>query len=143
MTSSCRVFHDYKSLPCPKKRLLRTAGKIERGENTGIKRVVNVVLCSDYKIRKLNLAYLGKDCATDVIAFPFKDKDLRGELYISLQRAKAQASRFGLTYESEVARLRVDGFLHRLGYDHGTTRERLKMESREARYCCLSKSGSA
>ena len=90
-------------------------------------------------IRRLNRLYLGRDRATDVMAFTLGDRDMLGEVYISLDRAAAQSRRFGLTYEEEVERLLVHGVIHLLGFDHRTPRERAKMDSRERRYCVLSR----
>jgi len=130
-------FHDLPSFPFPKKRLLRLSAELAKGERLIASRRVNVVLCSDQKIRRLNGTYRRKEKPTDVLAFPFNDNDLLGEIYISLQRAAVQAPRYGLTYGQELERLLVHGLLHLRGYDHRSRRQRMKMQARERRYCCL------
>ncbi len=97
-------------------------------------RAVNIILCSDYKIRKLNRKYRKIDRATDVLSFPFEDDDLLGEVYISLQRAAVQARRYNVPYADEVNRLFIHGLAHLLGFDHNTEKERKKMELYEKRY---------
>jgi probable rRNA maturation factor len=93
-------------------------------------------LCSDFKIRKLNAEYRGKDRITDVLSFPFKEKDLLGEIYISLQRADVQARRFAISYEGEIERLFLHGLFHLHGYDHTNAKNRRTMEAKENLYWC-------
>jgi probable rRNA maturation factor len=137
------VFQASRTLQAPRKRLDQVAAAIIKGENLPASCSVNVILCSDAAIRRLNREYLGKDRPTDVMAFTLKDAGLLGEVYISLERARVQAPRFGLTYNQEVVRLLVHGAVHLLGYDHETAVEKALMEKREARYCKLGHEGRA
>jgi probable rRNA maturation factor len=114
--------------------MLKTARAVYRGEKVDGGAPTTVVLCSDYMIRKLNRQYRNKDEATDVLAFPFGDLDLLGEVYISLQRAKVQARRYGVTYDEELRRLLIHGLLHLMGYDHIKKRDREVMEAQERTY---------
>ena len=132
-----RFFNDCPTYSLPKKALLQTARKLVRGEKLKSGQMVDVIICSAYKIRKLNNAYRGKDRVTDVLSFCFNDNDLLGEIYICAQRATAQARRCGLTYTQEMQRLLVHGFIHLLGYDHRAKAQTKRMREREARYCCL------
>ncbi len=133
-TKQVLLFHDYDRLDLPRRAVQEAAKRIIREENVPKSCTINVVFCSDYKIRKLNRQYREMDKPTDVLSFPFGDEDLLGEIYISLQRAKVQSRRFGLTYEEEVVRLFVHGFLHLLGYRHKRAEERTIMEAREEHY---------
>ncbi len=128
------IHHQYESLPSPAAALQKMGKKILKKENILTGRTVSVVLCSDYMIKKLNSNYRKKEKATDVLSFCFDDDDLLGEIYISLQRAKVQARRFGLTYDDEVMRLFVHGIVHLLGYDHIKAKDRSAMESKEKQY---------
>lgn len=129
-----QFFHDYSALPVPLKRLQATTDAIIHEKKLNSKKQVNVIFCSDYKIRTLNNEYRKKNKPTDVLSFPFDDKDLLGEIYISLQRAAVQARRFKVSYADEVNRLFVHGLFHLLGYNHLTEKERLAMESLERRF---------
>jgi probable rRNA maturation factor len=131
----CAVIHDYTRLPCPRAALTAAATRIAAAEDGRRRRAVNCICCSDYKIRKLNRDYRTIDRATDVLAFPFDEPDFLGEIYISLQRAAVQARRYGHSYDQELLRLFVHGYLHLLGYDHHDEKQRRRMEEREARYC--------
>jgi probable rRNA maturation factor len=128
------IIHQYRPLPCPAKPLRETAAAVYCGENINKNEAVTLILCSDYAIRKLNRQYRKIDRATDVLSFPFGDPDLLGEIYISLQRAKIQAKRYGLTYNKELKRLLIHGLLHLIGYDHHKKAEKTAMEAKERYY---------
>ena len=129
-----KIIHQYRTLPCPAKLLRETAAAIYRGENISKNEATTLILCSDYIIRKLNHRYRKIDRATDVLSFPFGDPDLLGEIYISPQRAKIQAKRYGLTYNEELKRLLIHGLLHLIGYDHHKKADKEAMEAKEQYY---------
>jgi len=78
---------------------------------------VNVVLADDSLLRELNLRYRGIDAPTDVLSFPYEEKDLLGEVIISLDTCERQAKEKGWSFEKELATLVVHGVLHLLGFD--------------------------
>jgi probable rRNA maturation factor len=84
-------------------------------------------------IKKLNSAYRGKDCITDVLSFAedFKnfvdlptDRKYLGEIVICVSSAKKQASDLRCSLKNEVARLLVHGLTHLVGYDHEGTSQK-------------------
>jgi probable rRNA maturation factor len=101
--------------------------KILRKEKS--KGPVDITLMSDDEIRRINLKFRGKDKPTDVLAFPYPEENILGEVLISRESARRNAKRFGVTYTDELKRLTVHGILHVLGYDHGR-----KMKSAEKIY---------
>jgi probable rRNA maturation factor len=107
---------------------------IYSGEKIPSIQKTDIILCSDYYIKKLNDNYRGKNYATDVLSFPFNEPDYLGEIYISLQRVKVQSRRFGISYDDELLRLLVHGMIHLIGYDHQTILERNEMEKKEQTY---------
>lgn len=131
------LFHDYTALACPQQPIKRLASAVYRGEGIDPQRITNIILCSDYKIRKLNKQFRDKDRPTDVLSFAYDDDDLLGEIYISLQRVAVQARRFGLSYQQELLRLVVHGLFHLQGYTHENDKNRLLMESKERQYVPL------
>ncbi|MBD3319588.1 MAG: rRNA maturation RNase YbeY [Chitinivibrionales bacterium] len=135
--ASVEFIHDYKTLDYPENRLRHIAGEIYKKERIPQMKAVTVILCSSYKIKKLNASYRNTDRATDVLAFPFDDTDFLGEIYISLQRCKSQASRFRISYSDEIIRVFVHGMFHLLGFTHETKDTRQLMEQHESKYCCL------
>jgi len=83
---------------------------------------VSVFLTDDKTIQELNKTYRNKDKPTDVLSFPINEKVgdwlLLGEIVISVDTAKRQASSLGHSLQEELKRLLVHGFVHLLGYDH-------------------------
>ena len=95
--------------------------------------LISVTIVDNDYIRGINSTYRHIDRPTDVISFAFLDgnpeKDqlfqsgqmvVLGEVYISFEKAKEQASAFGHSLERELKFLFVHGLLHLLGYDHMT-----------------------
>lgn len=103
-------------------------------------------------MRKVNREHRSVDATTDVLSFPmheFKDgrlkKKLRdgdveigpdgartlflGDLFLSPDRAEAQAEAYGHSLEREAAFLMVHGLLHLLGYDHQNRRQDEAMQA--------------
>ncbi len=131
------IYHQYIRLPYPEDKLIEIAEKIYRVEKIPLEKKTNLILCSDYYIKKLNRQYRNIDKVTDVLSFEIDDSDLMGEIYISLERVKVQARRFDITYNEEIIRLFVHGMFHLQGYDHQNSKEREVMESKERKYIKL------
>ena len=85
---------------------------------------VNVVFVTDRRIHELNRRFLKRDRPTNVISFNCDETHLPGEphllgeVYVSRDRARAQAREYGVTYASELRRLVLHGLLHLLGLTH-------------------------
>jgi len=103
---------------------------------------VSLVITTDEHLRALNRDFLEIDRPTDVLSFPLaepgdlEDQDCElflGEIYISLETARAQAREARRPLAREIAHLVVHGLLHLLGHDHATPAERLRMRAEESR----------
>ncbi|SNZ15162.1 probable rRNA maturation factor [Hydrogenobacter hydrogenophilus] len=83
---------------------------------------VSVFLTDDKTVQELNRTYRNKDKPTDVLSFPINERVgdwlLLGDIVISVDTAKRQASSFGHSFKEELKRLLVHGFIHLIGYDH-------------------------
>ncbi len=99
-------------------------------------------MTDDATIRELNRDYREFDKPTDVLSFPLADPGslgdpgravFLGEIYVSLETARAQARAARRPFPREVAHLVIHGLLHLLGYDHRTRAERRRMAALEAR----------
>jgi probable rRNA maturation factor len=112
----------------------RFAKSVLRGEDVE-EGGVTIVLTDDEGIRELNRRFRGLDRATDVLSFPLGEEDeagvYLGDVVVSLDRALAQAPRFGSDPETELARLISHGILHLLGYDHQVPADARKMKEAE------------
>lgn len=112
--------------------LRRTAQRLLEAVGRG-NAILSLSLVGDAAIRKLNLAYRGKDRATDVLSFPLDDARLLGDVVISVPTARRQAAAYDAPLERELERLLIHGILHLLGYDHHSRDERRRMEREERR----------
>ena len=101
--------------------------------------LLNIVIVDNKKIQEINREYRGKDAVTDVISFAFEEvKDVKydnvrflGEIYISYERCKEQASEYGHSVKREFCYLAVHGLLHLLGYDHMNEEDKKIMRTLE------------
>lgn len=101
--------------------------------------VADVIVTSDEKVYEINREFLGHDYLTDIITFNYNNgKRVNGEIYISAERVKVNAERFGVTFNSEIRRVIFHGFLHLCGYDDSTEGEKNKMSEMEEMYLALS-----
>jgi len=106
-------------------------------------RQANLSLCyvDDVAIRILNRRFLGRDEATDVLAFPLEDEGtvagsapeerLLGEIVVSTEKAQAESRRRRIPVARELALYTAHGLLHLLGYDDHTPAARRRMRHAE------------
>lgn len=95
---------------------------------------VNLLFTDNEGIREINREQRKIDRATDVLSFPMLEQEdggvviydedfvdgyvLLGDIVISLERAKEQATEYGHSFAREIGFLAVHSILHLLGYDH-------------------------
>ena len=98
----------------------------------------NIIFIDNPRIHEINLTYRGVDRPTDVISFALEDNKtidlgvrLLGDIYISIDKAKEQATSFGHSLRREISFLAVHGLLHLLGYDHMTEEEEKVMFAKQ------------
>ncbi|MBI4598828.1 rRNA maturation RNase YbeY [Candidatus Uhrbacteria bacterium] len=88
---------------------------------------VSVAFVDGPTMRRLNRTYRGKDRVTDVLAFPFTQGEVRGEVVICVPQAVRQASEQAHGLHTEIAILLVHGLLHVFGHDHEVPTDRGRM----------------
>lgn len=117
-------------------KVLYSAMEKEHLENTSF----NLIIVDNNYIHELNKNYRGIDRETDVITFALEDEDtviipdderILGDIYISLDKAKAQAEEYRHSFLRELSFLAVHGFYHLLGYDHQTKEEEKVMFAKQ------------
>ncbi len=87
---------------------------------------------------------MGRDKATDVLSFPTEDKEIIGDVVVSVEKAAEQAEVQGVNFTEEMTRLLIHGVLHLFGYDHekGVVKARkMRLEEERLMALCKSKSG--
>ena len=98
----------------------------------------NIIFIDNPRIHEINLTYRGVDRPTNVISFALEDNKtidlgvrLLGDIYISIDKAKEQATSFVHSLRREISFLAVHGLLHLLGYDHMTEEEEKVMFAKQ------------
>lgn len=94
---------------------------------------ISVILTGDAALARLHRRFLGVSGPTDVMSFPLGDPGgpPSGEVYVSCERAAAEARRRGIAPAEEVLRYVVHGVLHLLGEKDGTPAQRARMWKRQ------------
>ena len=96
---------------------------------------ISVIFCSDNYILDVNLKYLQHDYYTDIITFDYCEGNvLSGDLFISIDSVRENASFYGTEFETELNRVIVHGVLHLIGYDDHSEQDVAVMRSTEDYY---------
>ena len=95
--------------------------------------LVSLIFIDQEELREMKKIYFKEDAYTDVIAFNLnnKEEDLEGEIYLSIQMIKDNASNYSVTLESEIKRVVAHGLLHLIGYKDKSDRDKAKMTKME------------
>ncbi|MCK0144080.1 rRNA maturation RNase YbeY [Arenibacter sp. F26102] len=93
---------------------------------------LDFIFCNDEYLLKINQDYLNHDTYTDIITFPYEDLNgLAGDIFISVERVRDNASDFGVEFDTELKRVMAHGVLHLIGYGDKSEDEALLMRSKE------------
>jgi len=96
------------------------------------------IFCGDEKILEVNRQYLQHDYYTDIITFDYCEGDLlSGDIFISLDTVRSNATKFGKTYDNELHRVIIHGILHLCGINDKKPGEREIMEKEEDKALAL------
>ena len=118
----------------PKIRKTDTTAWIKRVAAAHNRRVgeVGYLFVDDEKILEMNRQYLGHDYYTDVITFDYSEGNrLNGDIVISLDTVRSNASQYGRPYDEELHRVIIHGILHLCGINDKGPGEREQMEQAE------------
>ena len=93
---------------------------------------INYLFCDDKYLIQVNRQYLNHDTYTDIITFDYVVGSLvSGDILISVERVKENASILDLSFEEEMLRVLVHGVLHLLGQEDKTEKDAREMRSME------------
>jgi probable rRNA maturation factor len=97
---------------------------------------LNFILCSDEYLLRINQDYLNHDTYTDVITFDNSEdlKTIIGDIFISIERIKENASTFNHSVAKELCRVIIHGTLHLLGYKDKSKAAKILMTEKEDQY---------
>jgi len=104
--------------------------------NEGFKKGdINYIFCDDTYLLKLNVEFLNHNTLTDIISFDYSiGKILHGDIYISIERVKENAIKFGASFDKELNRVIIHGVLHYCGYKDKTEIDIALMRKKENYY---------
>ena len=99
---------------------------------------INIIFCSDNYILDVNMRYLQHDYFTDIITFDYcEGKTLSGDLFISIDTVRENASEYGVEFDDELHRVMVHGLLHLIGYDDRTPEQERRIHEKEDYYLAM------
>jgi probable rRNA maturation factor len=93
---------------------------------------ISYIFCDDDYLLEINQQHLDHDTLTDIISFDYTvGNEISGDIFISVERVKDNASDFDVPFNEELLRVMSHGILHYCGYkDKGEDNEML-MRSKE------------
>ncbi len=91
------------------------------------------IFCSDEYLLAMNQQFLAHDTFTDIITFDLSETKemLAGEIYISVDRVRENAGKFGVSYTDELHRVIFHGALHLCGFKDKKAADRDLMRKKE------------
>lgn len=93
---------------------------------------ISYIFCTDEELLSINKKYLAHNTYTDIITFDYtENKIIAGDIFISVERVKENAKKFGVKFSDELLRVMVHGILHILGMKDKTPAEAAKMRKAE------------
>lgn len=113
------------------KRIFKTEGR--RVKN------INYIFCSDEYLLQINKTHLKHNFYTDIITFNLSQTpaEMIGEIYISIDRVKDNATQLDVTIKEELHRVIFHGVLHLCGYKDKSPKHQKEMRAAEDRYLKL------
>nr|WP_068889683.1 rRNA maturation RNase YbeY [Pedobacter panaciterrae] len=137
--ASINFFTEDTTYTLKKKTIIKAWLKSAVAEEGYLLKELNFILCSDEYLLRINQDYLNHDTYTDVITFDNSEelKTIVGDIFISIERIKENASTFNHTVEQELCRVMIHGALHLLGYKDKTKAAKTLMTEREDHYLAL------
>lgn len=101
----------------------------QEGKKTG---ALNFIFYDDEQLLALNKQYLNHDTLTDIITFDYSEENrIHGDIFISIERVKENATKFNYAVEEELRRVMVHGILHLCGYKDKKNADKIVMKHKE------------
>lgn len=93
---------------------------------------IGYLFCDDAYLIEANRTYLNHDTFTDIITFDYVEGDVvSGDIMISVERVKENASLFNASFDQELHRVIIHGVLHLLGQKDKSELEAAEMRNKE------------
>lgn len=96
---------------------------------------ITVIFVTDGYLLEMNKKHLNHDYYTDIITFDYCEGNIiSGDLFVSLDRVRENASTFDTPFLLELKRVMIHGVLHLCGHKDKTKEEEENMRSLENKY---------
>ena len=96
---------------------------------------LNYIFCSDDYLLEINKNYLNHNYYTDIITFDLSEGPaITGEIYISIDRVRENATQFNTSFKQELHRVIFHGALHLCGYKDKIHSDQEIMRKKEDTY---------
>ncbi|MDD5166521.1 MAG: rRNA maturation RNase YbeY [Candidatus Omnitrophica bacterium] len=132
-----------KKIPIIPKKVKSVALKVLSFEHIKQSGEITICFVDDKTIKGLNSKYLGRNTATDVLAFDISEEDDPGNIFadiiISTDTAIRNAGIYKTTKLGELYLYVIHGMLHILGYKDNNARNSSTMRKKEEYLCQYSK----
>ncbi len=93
---------------------------------------INYIFCDDPYLLEINQKYLNHDYFTDIITFDYSEgKKIHGDIYISIDRVRENATLYNQTFDKELLRVLSHGVLHLCGFDDQNQEDKIQMTNQE------------
>lgn len=93
---------------------------------------ISYIFCDDEYLLQINQQYLNHDELTDIISFDYSEEKLiSGDIFISIERVKENASLFKVDFQQELLRVMSHGILHFMGFKDKNEKDQLEMRKNE------------
>jgi rRNA maturation RNase YbeY len=96
---------------------------------------LSFIFCSDAYLLGINQQYLNHNTYTDIITFDYSKESkvlpISGDIFISVERVRENATKYSTTFENELSRILIHGVLHLLGHKDKTKADKDEMTRQE------------
>ena len=95
--------------------------------------ILNYIFCTDEYLLEINKTHLKHNYYTDIITFDLSESpgQIIGEVYISTDRVRDNATTLGISIKEELHRVIFHGALHLCGYKDKAPKDQKKMRAAE------------
>ena len=130
---SCEPFNVLKPNVTKIKNIIKIVYKNEQVYDSNL----SIIFTNDEQVNLLKKSFFKVDELSDVIAFrlnDYSDKNVEGEVYISVERVFYNAKKYNEKKTNEISRVLIHGILHLLNYKDNEKKSKNLMTSKENYY---------
>jgi rRNA maturation RNase YbeY len=133
---SIKILNDYPEIYLLRPAIEKISCFVANCEKVTI-RMVTIIATDDQTLSDMKINFFGEDLLTDTISFNYNEpgEPIEGEIYLSIDRIKENASLYSISFEKELVMVIVHSLLHLVGYCDDTISGRKQMAALQNLYC--------